>query len=190
MLQYPSHHASLRSTLATSTIRIDEKGDSSATIKRWHLKSRRAYLVAATLVIVGAGFFVGAYAFHFFGPQNPNCWTRPPDAPNTAVFTVVMANQGANVGFNGSAYHPAPWPVMNVTLGQNVIIHVLNNDTVQAHGFQVIHYFDSGILGGLAPGKCYDVKFSANLAGSFAVQCNISCSIHILMQSGRLNINP
>jgi len=101
-----------------------------------------------------------------------------------------MANEGVNVGFNGSAYHPTPWPVMNVTLGQIVIIHVINNDTVQAHGFQVIHYFDSGILGGLAPGKCYDVKFSANLAGSFAIQCNISCSIHIWMQSGRLNINP
>jgi len=175
--------------LATSTIRISEKGDSSATVKRWHLQSSRAYLVAATLVIVGIGFFVGAYAFHFFGSQNPNCWTRPPDAPNTVVFTVVMANEGVNVGFNGSSYHPAPWPVMNVTLGQNVIIHVVNNDTVQAHGFQVIHYFDSGILGGLAPGKCYNVKFTANLAGSFAVQCNIGCSIHILMQSGRLNVN-
>src|SRR5437660_11186886 len=128
MLQYPSHHASLRSTLATSTIRIDEKGDSSATVKRWHLKSRRAYLVAATLVIVGAGFFVGAYSFHPFGAQTSNYWTRPANAPNTAVFTVVMANQGANVGLNGSAYHSSPLPVMNVTLGQNVIIHVVNNE--------------------------------------------------------------
>jgi len=146
-------------------------------------------LVAMTILIVGAGFFAATYGFHLFGSQVPNCWARPPDSPNTAVFTVVMANEGVNVGFNGSSYHPAPWPVMNVTLGQNVIIHVVNNDTVQAHGFQVIHYFDRGILGGLAPGKCYDVKFTANVAGSFAVQCNISCSIHILMQSGRLNVN-
>jgi len=189
MFQYPNLHTSLRSTLARSRVRMDEEGSSSATVKRWHLKSRRAYLVAATLVIVGAGFFVGAYSFHLFGAQTSNCWTRPANAPNTAVFTVVMANQGANVGFNGSAYHSSPWPVMNVTLGQNVIIHVVNNDTVQAHGFQVLHYFDSGVLGGLAPGKCYDVEFTANLAGSFAVQCNIGCSIHILMQSGRLNVN-
>jgi heme/copper-type cytochrome/quinol oxidase subunit 2 len=146
-------------------------------------------LVAATLVIVGAGFFVGAYAFHLFSSQTPNCWTRPANAPNTVVFTVVMANQDANVGFNGSAYHQAPWPVMNVTLGQNVIIHIVNNDTVQAHGFQVIHYFDSGILGGLAPGKCYDVKFTANQTGSFLVQCNIGCSIHNFMQNGKLNVN-
>ena len=175
--------------MAGSTLRKNEEGSYEATVRRWHVKSRRAYLLAATLVIVGAGFFVGAYSFHLFGSQTLNCWTPPANGSDTAVFTVVMANEGANVGFNGSAYHPAPWPVMNVTLGQNVIIHVVNNDTVQAHGFQVIHYFDSGILGGLAPGKCYDVKFTANLAGSFAVQCNIGCSIHILMQSGRLNVN-
>jgi heme/copper-type cytochrome/quinol oxidase subunit 2 len=100
-----------------------------------------------------------------------------------------MANAGVNVGFNGSKHHPAPWPVMNVTLGQNVIIHVVNNDTVEAHGFQVIHYFDTGILGGLAPGKCYDVKFTANQEGSFLVQCNIGCSIHNFMQNGKLNVN-
>src|SRR2546426_10483854 len=129
MFQYPNLHTSLRSTLATSTIRIDEKGDSSATVKRWHLKSRRTYLVAATLVIVGAGFFVGGYAFQFFGSQNPNCLTRPPDAPNTAVFTVVIADQGANGGVNRSAYHSAPWTGMNVKLGKNRIIPVFNNNT-------------------------------------------------------------
>jgi len=140
-------------------------------------------------VIVVAGFFVAAYALHLFSSETSDCWNRPASAPNTAIFTIVMSNEGVNVGFNGSAYHPAPWPVMNVTFGQSVIIHVVNNDTVQAHGFQVIHYFDAGILGGLGPGKCYDVKFTANLAGSFTVQCNISCSIHLLMQSGRLNVN-
>ncbi len=158
--------------------------------KRWSLKSRRASLVAATLIIVVAGFFVAGYSFHLFGSQSSDCWTRPQSASNTAIFTIVMANEGVNVGFNGSEYHPAPWPVMNVRLGQNVIIHVINNDTVQAHGFQVIHYFDSGILGGLAPGKCYDVQFTANQLGSFLVQCNIGCSIHPLMQNGRLNVNP
>jgi len=167
-------------------VKNNEHGSSKAAkVKRWHLIS----LATATLVIVVASFFVAAYAFHLFGSQPQNCWTRPASAPNTAVFTIVMANEGVNVGFNGSAYHPAPWPVMNVTLGQNVIIHVINNDTVQAHGFQVIHYFDTGILGGLAPGKCYDVTFTANQPGSFVVQCNISCSIHILMQNGRLNVN-
>src|SRR5205809_7553647 len=108
MLRYPNLHTSLGSTLAGSTVRIDEEGYSSATVKRWHLKSRRAYLVAATLVIIAAGSFLGAYAFHLFGSQTRNCWTRPPDAPNTALFTFLMANEGVHVGFNGSAYHPAP----------------------------------------------------------------------------------
>ena len=190
MLQYPSCQRSLMSILGKSAVKIGQHGSSNSDVKRWSLRSRRVSLAGVIIVVVVAGFFVTAYGFHLFDSQPSGCWTRPASAPNTAIFTVVMANEGVNVGFNGSAYQRAPWPVMNVTLGQNVIIHVVNNDTVQAHGFQVIHYFDTGILGGLAPGKCYDVKFIANLAGSFAVQCNISCSIHILMQSGRLNINP
>jgi FtsP/CotA-like multicopper oxidase with cupredoxin domain len=160
-----------------------------ATLKRWRLKSRRASLAVAALLIVAAHSFFTAYALHLFGSQAPSCSARPTGAPSTAIFTIVMANAGVNVGFNGSKYHPAPWPVMNVTLGQNVIIHVVNNDTVEAHGFQVIHYFDTGILGGLAPGKCYDVKFTANLAGSFLMQCNVGCSIHNFMQNGKLNVN-
>jgi len=175
--------------LGKLAVRNSEQRPSYATVKRWRPRSRRVSLATATLVLVVAAFFVAAYAFHLFGSQPQNCWTRPASAPNTAIFTIVMANEGVNVGFNGSKYHSPPWPVVNVTLGQNVIIHVVNNDTVQAHGFQIIHYFDSGILGGLAPGKCYDVKFTANKLGSFLVQCDISCSIHILMQSGRLNVN-
>src|SRR5438034_11810909 len=115
MLRYPSLHTSLGSTLGGSTVRIDEEGSSSATVNRWHLKSGRAYLVAATLVIIAAGSFLGAYAFHLFGSQTPNCRTRPPDAPNTAVFTVMMANAGAKGGLNGSAHHPAPGPGMHAT---------------------------------------------------------------------------
>ena len=189
MVQYPSCQRPLVSILGKSAVKIGQHGSSNPAVKRWGLRSRRVSLAGVIIMVVVAGFFVTAYAFHLFGSQTSGCWTSPASAPNTAIFTIVMANEGVNVGFNGSAYHQAPWPVMNVTLGQNVIIHVVNNDTVQAHGFQVIHYFDTGILGGLAPGECYDVRFTANQLGSFAVQCNISCSIHILMQSGRLNVN-
>lgn len=80
---------------------------------------------------------------------------------------------------------------MNLTLGQSVIIHVINNDT-EAHGFLIVRYFESGINGvsGLAPGSCYDVKFTANVQGSFAVECNIFCTIHQYMLYGQLNVNP
>src|SRR5213080_4951347 len=72
MLRYPNLHTSLGSTLAGSTVRIDEEGSSSATVKRWHLKSRRAYLVAATLVIIGAGSFLWITDSELLDPS-PRC---------------------------------------------------------------------------------------------------------------------
>ena len=149
--------------------------------------SRRAAAILAVVIVV-AGFFSSAYAFHLFWWGRPNCWARPSGASNTAIFTVVMADEGINVGYNGSRYHPFPWPVMNVSLGQNVVIHVVNNDT-QAHGFSIIHFFDSGVV--VSPGQCYDVRFTANTIGSFTVFCQIVCTIHFpWMQNGRLNVNP
>jgi heme/copper-type cytochrome/quinol oxidase subunit 2 len=137
------------------------------------------------MIVVVAGFVSTAYAFHLFGPSPQNCWVRPSSPANTAVFTVVMADYGFSAGYNGSEYHPSPWPVMNVSLGESVVVHVVNNDS-QAHGFTVVHYFDRGLA--LSPGDCFDVRFVANQLGSFNVFCQISCSIHIFMQSGRLNV--
>jgi FtsP/CotA-like multicopper oxidase with cupredoxin domain len=143
------------------------------------------------VVAAGSGLLGGAYAFHLIGFQQASCWARPTGPANAAIFTVVMANEGASVGFNGSKFQPSPWPVMNVTLGQNVIIHVINNDSVEAHGFQIATYFNQGLgQAGLAPGKCFDVRFVANIAGSFMVRCDISCAIHLFMQDGQLNVNP
>jgi len=168
----------------------------SEVVGRGHLVRRPSRRMLATIVVIigVTGFFTGAYAFHLFG--STSCWVRPSGAPNTAVFTVVMADEGQNIGYNGSQAHGVsstnPWPVMNVTFNETVIIHVINNDS-QAHGFTVTHYFDQGInkQAGLAPGKCYDVTFTANVLGSFAVKCNIFCTIHFPdMQYGELNVNP
>ena len=176
------------------TLAIDVGGDSTkdqpVVTKGRFLKSRRSQRIFAALVIVivVSGLFVFTYEFHLFTPQ-VDCLARPAGGPNTAVFTIVMANEGLNVGFNGSKFHNAPWPVMNVTLGENVIIQVYNNDTAEAHGFQISHYFDQGLSqSGLAPGKCYDVRFVATQQGSFMVICNIFCTIHPSMQNGRLNV--
>jgi FtsP/CotA-like multicopper oxidase with cupredoxin domain len=169
----------------------DSAKDHAVVNKNRFFKSRRSQRILVTLVLVIAvsGFFVLSYAFNFFTPP-VNCLARPTGGPGTAVFTIVMADEGMNIGFNGSYYHSAPWPVMNVTLGENVIIHVFNNDTVEAHGFQISHYFDQGLgQSGLAPGKCYDVRFVATTLGSFQVFCNIFCTIHLSMQYGRLNVN-
>lgn len=154
------------------------------------LKLSRRVLVVATIVVAVGGFFTAAYAFHLFSGQN--CWARPVGPSGSAVFTVVMANAGANFGFNGSRFHPQfAGPIMNVTQNQTIIIHVINNGT-EAHGFQIVHYFDQGIGGtsGLAPGMCFDVRFTATELGSFAVRCDIFCSIHQFMLNGVLNVNP
>lgn len=155
--------------------------------------SRQMLAILAVVIAVG-GFLTGAYVFSLFG-AGPNCWVRPIGGANTAVFTVVMADKGQNIGYNGSQTHGAsqfnPWPVMNVTFNQSVVIHVINNDS-QAHGFTIDHYFVQGIGGqaGLAPGKCFDVRFTASALGSFWVKCTIFCTIHPSMQYGQFNVNP
>ena len=162
----------------------------TGSLGRWKSLTNRTRLLAILSIGIGiTGFLAASYAFHLF--ESPvDCWLRPEAPSGTAVFTVVMADEGFNIGFNGSLRHSGPWPVMNVTLGQNVIIHVINNDSAEAHGFQITHYFDQGIgESGLAPGKCYDVRFVANQAGSFQAFCNIFCTIHRAMQNGRLNIS-
>ena len=148
----------------------------------------RRVLVIVLIVVVVTGFFAAAYTFHFFGLEATNCWARPASVPaSSAYFVVVMANEGMNVGFNGSKFQSGSWPIMNVTLGRNVTIHVINNDTIQSHGFAIQSYFNGFALG---PGKCSDVTFTADQPGSFLVYCYISCTIHVFMQNGKVNVNP
>lgn len=164
-------------------------GPDETSIWRWFSGSRRTRLVLAIVVIVVVitAFFSAAYVLHLFGPGTTSCWARPSNAPaNSAYFVIVMANEGMNVGFNGSRFQPGSWPIMNVTLGSVVTIHVINNDTVQSHGFAIQRYFSGLTLG---PGTCRNVTFAADQPGPFLVYCNISCTIHVFMQNGRLNVN-
>ena len=95
----------------------------------------------------------------------------------------------SNTGYNDSIGHGAPqkaWPIINVTQGQTVNITVCNTD-VQAHGFQVSHYYDSSIVT-VTPGQVLHVSFVADQAGTFRIYCSIFCSIHIFMQSGQLRV--
>jgi FtsP/CotA-like multicopper oxidase with cupredoxin domain len=148
----------------------------------------RLVLVIVLVVVVITGFFTAAYTLHFFGLGTTNCWARPASVPaSSTYFVVVMANEAMNVGFNGSKFQSGSWPIINVTLGRTVTIHVINNDTVQSHGFVIQRYFSGFSLG---PGTCSDMTFTPDQSGSFLVYCNISCSIHVFMQSGRLNVNP
>src|SRR5215467_1869760 len=161
----------------------------SVTFKLKRLRFSRRVFAVIVLVIGVTGFFVSAYAFHLF-ETTTNCWVRPTGPVTTAIFTIVMADEGVNVGYNGSKFHTMPWPVINVAVNQSVIIHVINNDS-QAHGFTVTHYYDQGVGGqaGLGPGKCFDIRFVANQTGSFTIFCTILCTIHPFMLNGRLNVN-
>lgn len=135
------------------------------------------------IAVAGTGFLVAAFAFHLFG-LGTSCGTRPANGPNSTYFTVVMSSEG----FNGSRIHSVPWPIMNVTLRQTVTIHVVNNDTTQAHGFAITHYFPSGLT--MRPGECQDVTFTTDQAGTFKVYCTIFCTVHVFMQGGELNVSP
>jgi hypothetical protein len=154
------------------------------------LRTRRSKRVLAVVLIGIAltGFFTAAYTFHLFGLGTASCASHPTNAPNSAYFVVVMADEGMNIGFNGSKFHSGFWPIMNVTVGTNIIIHVVNNDTVEPHGFAITSYFNKGLI--LRPGECSDVTFNASQLGSFQVYCFIECSIHVLMQKGEVNVNP
>ncbi len=99
----------------------------------------------------------------------------------------------SGTGYNDSIGHGAPqknWPIVDVRQGQNVTIVVCDID-IQAHGFQITHYYDSSNGHAdvtLAPGQVITVSFTADKAGDFDIYCEIFCTIHIYMQSGLLNV--
>jgi len=99
---------------------------------------------------------------------------RPPG------FILIIADIS---GFNDSIGHGAPahpWPIVEVKKGQVVSFLVCNIDPTQAHGFAITHYFDSGVP--ILPGEAYKIVFTATEAGTFAIYCNIFCTIHIYMR--------
>jgi hypothetical protein len=97
-----------------------------------------------------------------------------------AGFILIIADIS---GFNNSIGHGAPdhpWPVVRVEKGEVVRFLVCNLDQRQAHGFAISYYFDSGVL--IASGEAYRIVFTATKPGTFAIYCNIFCTIHICMQ--------
>jgi hypothetical protein len=76
---------------------------------------------------------------------------------------------------------------MNMSVDWDVIIHVMNNDTGQAHGFAIQHYFDQGVA--LRPGESCDLSFFASTSGSFRVY-NIVFDTTEAFEQAQLNVNP
>jgi hypothetical protein len=151
------------------------------------LRNRRALLVVIILVLLGGT--IVSVAFLLFGREGTCASTvsyqyenqRPPGG-----YLIVASSKG----FNDSVDHGVPensWPVIDVKRCTSVTITTCNTD-IQAHGFQVAHYFDSKVIS-IAPGQCLTVSFVADVAGSFRIYCNIFCTIHWAMQSGQLVVS-
>lgn len=118
----------------------------------------------------------------------PSIWKPSNNLPSGCAkpaggFLIIASK----LGYNDSVDHGVPensWPVITVKQGQQVNIVVCNTD-IQAHGFQVAHYFDSTIES-IAPGQTIHVSFTASQSGDFRIYCSILCSVHAFMQSGLL----
>jgi hypothetical protein len=145
--------------------------------------------VVALLVVSGAllAFYVSSLPKGAQGEGSYPPYTNlPADCIKPAGGFLVIANIN---GFNDSIQHGAPsvsWPVITVEQGTTVNITVCNTD-VQAHGFQVTHYFDSNIEA-VEPGQVVHVSFLADRAGNFTIYCSIFCSIHVFMQNAQLRV--
>lgn len=140
-------------------------------------------IVALSVVIVV--FLFGLTSLHPTGNISPS---SPDSDSKTVYFTIIESDSGAMEGMNGSAHHVGEaWPVMQVQLGDTVIIHIISQNATEAHGFTILHYFDPGV--GLLPGGTYTVKFVANQNGTFIITCLLFCAIHPLMDYGKFIVN-
>jgi hypothetical protein len=153
------------------------------------LKERSAVIVVAIVISV---VIIGSVAVLF----DVGVFKAPTQLPpgKTVYFTIVEADPPSPLaGMNGS-YYKSPtgprWPVMNVTLGDTVVITIMNlNSSYEPHGFAIDHYLNApGYT--MDPGQVRVFTFLANEEGYFRVYCTIECSIHPLMQNGALYVNP
>jgi hypothetical protein len=149
---------------------------------------KRKILLSVVVIILAGGTLVSV-AFLLYG-RSQTCESavtyqyesqRPPGG-----YLIIASAKG----FNDSVDHGVPsnsWPVIDVKKCAQVSITTCNTD-IQAHGFQISHYFDSRVVS-LAPGQCLTVSFVADVTGTFRIYCNIFCTVHWAMQSGQLVVS-
>ena len=154
-------------------------------------QSRLTLLALVGVVVVGAA--VGAGLLLASGPRNSTSTTVLPTvcAKPPGGFLIVASGRGYNDsvdhGVSIGSFPKISWPIMNVHQNQTVNITICNTD-VQAHGFQISHYFENTIEV-IAPGQSINVSFVADQTGAFRIYCEIPCSIHWAMQSGELLVS-
>jgi len=111
----------------------------------------------------------------------------PPPSPCSGVTgaTHSFAIYEDSNGYNGSKLQSGAWPIATVQRCDKVVFNVINTDT-QAHGFAVSYYSNAGLE--LVGGDRGTLMFQATRTGQFRIYCTISCSVHIIMQNGLLNV--
>ena len=110
---------------------MEEVTSESSRAEGFRISHKRLVLALVVLALAGTAIVVPVYLFHIFGLGT--CGTPPAGVASSTHFTVVITQ----AGYNDSKYHTLPYPTMNVTLRQEVRIHVWNNDTIQPHGFAI-----------------------------------------------------
>jgi heme/copper-type cytochrome/quinol oxidase subunit 2 len=141
----------------------------------------------AIVIIIAVAIVVVAFSIPVLQHQTGDVSTTS-NSSKTVYFTIIESDKGPDEGMNGSAYHIGePWPVMVVQLGDTVIIHIISENSQEAHGFTILHYFDPGV--GLLPGGTYTAKFVANENGTFVITCLLFCAIHPFMDYGKFIVN-
>jgi hypothetical protein len=147
--------------------------------------NKRIVVVLLVVVLLGVGATTTLYLLSI--GATPGSRPLPPGCVKPADGYLIVAS---STGYNDSIGHGAPeknWPIITVKQGQNVTIVVCDVD-VQAHGFQIAHYWAPPPVVTIVPGQVYTVNFIASQVGSFQIYCDIFCSIHVYMQSGQLNV--
>ena len=132
---------------------------------------QRLFVLVLVLTVIIASVLTLNYAiFHFFNYGTIGCGSSMPVSTRFTVYIDYVFRQ--------------PLPTINVTQGQTITIHALNNSTA-VHGFTIEHYFDQGTS--LQPGQSCDLTFPASQSGTFRFYGNIPDPTVILAQ---LNVNP
>jgi heme/copper-type cytochrome/quinol oxidase subunit 2 len=137
-------------------------------------------VLAATVI-----FFVFLYDFGYLSLGSPD---------NNAMHFTIYESDPPNplAGMNGSYYYylhhsfALPFPVITVSKGTTVVIEVINNESVEPHGFAIDYYYNAGTT--LRPHQTVTITFVANKVGVFRIYCNVFCSIHFFMENGELNV--
>jgi len=141
-------------------------------------------IVAGTFLLAGGLFYV----ILLHPPTGTHATTTINGAACTSYsnsFTIVESESGYNDSIAAGA--PAkPWPILCAEEGEQIKITIINQDTVEPHGFAISNYLEAGIT--TLPGHTDTITLVADRAGDFKVYCNVICAIHPYMQSGVLVI--